>query len=142
MYTNCDEVTYMECMPDVSGPWFLNNLETDTDYLIRVWNSGGPSAGSFAICIETDFSTGATTTGSTTLPLIHPNPARSVLFIDQLPSTVVQAQILDTQGRVISVVRTNGARNVQVDIQDLALGAYLLRMVDPANPTISRFVKE
>lgn len=142
LYTQCDELTYLDCVPGVSGPWFLNNLETDTDYLIRVWNSGGPSAGSFAICIETDFSTGATTTGSTTLPLIHPNPARSVLFIDQLPSTVVQAQILDTQGRVISVVRTNGARNVQVDIQDLAPGAYLLRMVDPANPTISRFVKE
>ena len=94
MYTNCDEVTYMECMPDVSGPWFLNNLETDTDYLIRVWNSGGPSAGSFAICIETDFSTGATTTGSTTLPLIHPNPARSVLFIDQLPECLLPLVVL------------------------------------------------
>lgn len=142
LYSNCDELTYLNCVADVSGPWFLNNLAPDTDHLIRVWNSGGPNAGTFAICIETDLTTVVATSSPNTGTTLWPNPASNSLNIANLPAQVSQVLVMDLQGRAVSTLYTNGAASHTADIGNLAPGAYLLRTVGGSNTIIARFVKE
>lgn len=142
LYRNCGELTYVNCVAGVNGPWFLNNLEPDSDYLIRIWNSGGPSAGTFAICIETDLTTDVANLPVDSTPMLWPNPASHALNIAGLHAGVSQVQLLDLQGRVVSTFTTTGTARYTADISGLAQGTYLVRAVGGSNSTLGRFVKE
>ena len=71
--------------------------------------------------------------GNENIVTVYPNPARSLLNVDvQTPvSTTAELSLSDATGRTVRVlqVKLQGGQNtVQMDVQDLADGVYMLRL--------------
>ncbi|MFN3875127.1 MAG: hypothetical protein ACK4L7_04355, partial [Flavobacteriales bacterium] len=47
LYIDCASPGYVDCWTDAESPILLNGLQQNTGYLVRVWNGGGPHAGTF-----------------------------------------------------------------------------------------------
>jgi len=139
LYADCGELVYVDCETLINGPWQLNNLETDTDYYLRIWNGGGEDAGSFAVCIETDLTTSIPDGANSTPIRIWPNPANDRVMIEG--TTVMRLAVMDLQGRMVLTSATNGASLVELDITRLAAGSYVLRSLDEDGRTLGRFTK-
>lgn len=142
VYTDCGTLEYVDCETEIDGPWQLNELEPNTTHYIRVWNSGGEDAGTFALCIETDLTTGILPTRTNALASLWPNPANHTLNVTGAPASTNALHVLDLQGRVALTFATNGAAQASIDISDLAPGTYVLRAVGTGATTLGRFVRE
>jgi len=143
LYTDCAEPQYLECWDGVNGALDITDLiELNTDYLVRVWNGGGPDAGTFAICVESDFGTGVRPAAAgTAAMLLFPNPANNMLHV-RSASDVATLAVIDLQGRVMLIAPTLGRNELALPVTSLAPGTYLLRAVDGDGRMLGRFVKE
>jgi len=141
LYTNCGTVEYIDCDTDVDGPWTVNDLAPNTELLLRVWNGGGPDAGTFAVCIESDLSTDVQHSASDGTHL-WPNPALDHLQVTGIPEGASSLQLVDLQGRVLRHVAVNGQATVGLHLNDLAAGSYLVRTLGPDATILGRVVKQ
>jgi len=71
--------------------------------------------------------------GNESIVTVYPNPASSLLNVDvQTPSaTTAELSLSDATGRTVRVLQVKlqaGSNTVQMDIQDLADGVYMLRL--------------
>lgn len=142
LYTDCGSIEYVDCEAGIDAPWIVNGLQPQTDYLIRVWNGGGPDAGTFALCIETDLTTSVGSGIATGATAMWPNPTLDQINITGVPSAATAIEILDLQGRSVLSVATNGALRITADVRALAPGTYMVRAAGDAPTTLGRFVKE
>lgn len=142
LYAECGSLDYVDCETAIDGPWILNGLEPQTNYLIRVWNGGGPDAGTFALCIETDLTTAITAADALPTTALWPNPALDQIQFAGLPASARAIEMLDLQGRVVQQVATQGAARATADVRALAPGTYVVRTIGTSQTTIGRFVKE
>ncbi len=124
LYTACGN-EYLECWMDVTGPIDLSGVPANTDLLLRVWNGGGVDAGSFNLCIEGDFNVGLSSTDATERVQLFPVPAREHLTVQPLTG-VRTLSVVDLQGRTLQQTATHGARSLDLDLNTLAPGSYLL----------------
>lgn len=74
---------------------------------------------------------------------VFPNPATNVVNINSLNNTTInQIQITDLNGRVVSTVNANGLSTTQVNIADLASGAYFLKIVTNEGVGTTKIIKK
>ena len=135
IYTACDGA-YIECWNDVTDPIDLSALPANTEVLLRVWNGGGPDAGTFTVCVEGDFNVGLTELASERVAL-YPVPTKD--HLDLRGSIALEnLTITDTQGRSILDFALNGVHATTIDVTSLAPGNYV---VLNNGLSIGRFVK-
>lgn len=140
LYADCGSLTYIDCFTEISDPVVFNDLETDMDYYLRVWNGGGNQAGTFEMCIESDVTTRVTTVPGIPGVRVYPNPANDRVTVEG--AAAGRIAVIDLQGRTVLTSSTNGATRVQLDITSLAPGSYLLRALDGTGSMLGRFTKE
>jgi hypothetical protein len=136
LYEACGDPTYIDCFTEVTAPVDIIGLNTNTDYLVRIWNGGVDDAGSFTFCVETDL----TTTAAEIRPAawsVHPNPASDMLRIDG-PATIERCTITDAQGRVVRSLNMPGG---SIDVSTLAPGGYVLRIEAGGDLVVVRFMR-
>jgi len=137
VYVACDEPVYITCATEVTGPIELTGLATNTDHYVRVWNGGGPVAGTFQICVETDIDNGIMERSDAALR-VHPVPATDRVWIDgAMPGDAIRVR--DPQGRL---VRVGPAMAGSITIEHLAPGTYLLELERNGTRKSARFVRE
>ena len=138
LYTSCAELTYIACWTAVTEPINVAGLPPNTEFLIRAWNGGGPDAGTFSLCIESDINTAIM--GPSTVPVvgISPVPVSDLLRIDNT-SGIGVLRVVDLQGRALAERSVNGMDEVIMDVTDLSTGTYLLQ--DGDGRFLGRFVK-
>jgi len=71
---------------------------------------------------------------------VHPNPARSELFINHPWNSIDHVEVLDITGRVL--IRHKDFAKKSVNISNLASGIYMLRVISRDDVIIIKFVKE
>lgn len=131
LYENCGSPNYIDCFIETTGPIDFTGLDTNTDYLVRIWNGGVDDAGTFSLCIEADLGTGVAE-AITTEAALFPNPAIDALNVRDLsPGTT--CAIMDAQGRVLRLFQATGTT---IDVSALAPGAYLLRVEGRSMPFV------
>lgn len=138
LYNACDGTGYLQCVQAIDAPVQLTDLDPNTIYYLRVWNSGGADAGTFSICIETDLTTAIPEANEQAGIHIWPNPANDRLVIRGMVAK--QYVVRDLQGRIVLTGSSNNVDLVQVDIAGLAPGSYLVATDQGA--MLGRFVKE
>ena len=138
LYSACDGTGYLQCVQAIDAPAQLTDLAPNTTYYLRVWNSGGADAGTFSLCIETDFTTAITEANGQTGLNIWPNPANDRLMIRGMVAK--QYVVRDLQGRTVLTGSSNNVDLVQVDVSSLAPGSYLV--ATDGGAMVGRFVKE
>jgi predicted RNase H-like HicB family nuclease len=86
--------------------------------------------------------TGIKSTSSTINALIYPNPAKDVLFVKVNDATKdeINLQILDLSGRVIK--STSVMSDGSINISDVQIGTYILRINTPKGGTNKLWIKE
>lgn len=136
LYEACGTTTYIDCFTEVAAPVDITGLDTNTDYLVRIWNGGVDDAGSFTFCVETDLSTSVTEV-LTTSWTVHPNPAADQLLMNG-PGTIDRLTISDAQGRV---VRSSVLPGRSIDVSALAAGSYVLRIEAGDAVSLVRFMR-
>ncbi|AEA43498.1 T9SS type A sorting domain-containing protein [Fluviicola taffensis] len=72
---------------------------------------------------------------------IYPNPTNSILHVDNTSNQLINAQILDQAGRIISIV-TIVPGQTKIDCGKLAGGMYSLELLSQGAKTLKRFVIE
>jgi len=137
LYSACDGTGYIECVEGIDAPVDLTGLALNTTYYLRVWNSGGADAGTFSLCIETDFTISIAEQNDKSGVHIWPNPANDRLMIRGMVAE--QYVVRDLQGRIVLTGSANNADLVQVDIAALAPGSYV---ISGNEGMVGRFVKE
>lgn len=141
VYEDCGTLDYIACETGLNGPWSINGLEPGMDLLLRVWNGGGPDAGNFAICIESDLPSGVERAGASSAALLWPNPALDKVQVSGVPEDTSVIQLLDLQGRVIRDLAVNGQRTIVFDVVDLDAGTYIIRTLGADPMPLGRFIK-
>lgn len=142
LYADCGTLAYEDCVTEIDGPWQLSDLEPNTSYFLRVWNSGAAEAGTFALCIETDLSTGLDPHTSSISSTLWPNPAQDRLNISDIPSGTRSILVMDLQGRIVHSEAIGGTDRASINIQGLAVGSYLVSTAGQSTTMLGRFVKE
>jgi hypothetical protein len=86
--------------------------------------------------------TGIKSTPSTINALVYPNPAKDVLFVKVNDATKdeINLQILDLSGRVIKSTSVIGDGNI--NISDIQMGTYILKVNTPKGSTNKLWIKE
>jgi hypothetical protein len=138
LYTSCAELTYIACWTEVTDPINVAGLPANTDFLIRAWNGGGPQAGTFSLCIESDINTAIHGPSTSPTVTLSPVPVTDVLRISGT-STIQTLRIVDAQGRNLGEHSVNGMDQVSMDVYHLSTGTYLLQ--DGTGRYLGRFVK-
>jgi trimeric autotransporter adhesin len=72
---------------------------------------------------------------------IYPNPATTILTVDNSSSQLIEARILDQTGRIISIL-TILPGQTKIDCGKLAMGMYSLELQSQGAKTLKRFVIE
>lgn len=139
VYADCGMLDYIDCETGINGPWQLNNLETNTTHYLRVWNGGGENAGTFAVCIESDLTTGVEEISTFNTVRMWPNPTNDRIHIEG--AAAKQLAVIDLQGRIVMThsMPTDGI--ITLDVANLAPGSYVVRSLEDST-TLGRFVKE
>ncbi|MBL0125997.1 MAG: hypothetical protein IPP83_00775 [Flavobacteriales bacterium] len=138
IYTACDAPAYVACWNNVSAPIQLDMVPPNTDLLLRIWNGGGPVAGTYTICLEGDFSLGIPPMEEVSTTHISPVPAHDRSTVQPLAG-ISTLTVVDLQGRTMMITNTQGATSAQLDLAGLAPGSYVLLGDGRA---IGRFIKE
>lgn len=142
IYEDCGAPEYVDCSTPVNGTWSLAGLEPNTSYLLRVWNSGGTEAGSFALCVETDLTTAFEALSTKAANAIWPNPAHHDVSISGIPPGTRSLQVLDLQGRVVHAEAVQGTGRTTMPVEHLAPGSYVVRCNGVMSTMLGRFIKE
>lgn len=141
LYTACDEPAYIECWDGVNGTLDLTAfVDPNTDYLVRVWNGGSTEAGTFAICVESDFGMGVQESEVADV-LLYPNPANDMLRIRGVVDIPTVA-VIDLQGRTVLTAPTLGSHEITLPTNALAPGSYIVRIGKNTGRVLGRFVKQ
>lgn len=69
---------------------------------------------------------------------LYPNPATNLLTLAGLSETIDMVTITNINGQVMNVVHTNGAKSLDVNIEELSRGVYFVQFGDQN----IRFVKQ
>lgn len=138
LYSECNTTGYIACWTEVVAPINVAGLPENTDFLLRVWNGGGPQAGTFSICLEADFNVGLTPAAEEVAPQLAPVPTQGELRVSGLIG-VQQLEVLDLQGRMHGRWTIANAAQATLDVSSLATGTYLLRSAD--GRVLGRFVR-
>ena len=73
--------------------------------------------------------------------IIYPNPANSVLNIAY--NKIKQITIVDALGKTMMQKEAGGTNNMQLNIEQLQKGIYLIRIIDVKNRVhTTKFIKE
>lgn len=142
VYTACGSIEYLDCETALDGPWQINGLEPDMDLLLRVWNGGGPDAGNFAVCIESDLPSAVQNTTPADGARLWPNPALDRVQVSGVPDGSGVVELIDLQGRVLRHVAVNGQHTIVFAVHDLDAGTYIVRALGTSAMPIGRFVKQ
>jgi WD40 repeat protein len=92
----------------------------------------------------TQLPTGIFSTPTTATPNVYPNPAASSLFIalDGEQNGDVTIKVMDLQGKQMLVSTTSVASNVEINVNSLPAGVYILNIETNGVLQIARFVKQ
>lgn len=71
---------------------------------------------------------------------IYPNPASNLLQIENTGSKGYAITIATLQGQVVNSLTAKAAQNTTVDVSNLALGVYIIRLDDGANAYFKKVV--
>lgn len=142
VYADCGTIEYIACETGLTGPWQINGLQPGADLLLRVWNGGGPDAGNFAICIESDLPSAIANDAPSDPTLLWPNPALDRVQVSGVPDGTSLVQLIDLQGRVLQNSAVNGQRTITFDVHDLEAGTYIVRALGTSATPLGRFVKQ
>jgi hypothetical protein len=86
--------------------------------------------------------TGIPTIGSTFLPYAFPNPANSLVNLENLKG-IQEIQVISIDGKLVKIIPCLGQESFQSDFSSLQTGAYFIRFVDiNGNVQMQRIVKE
>ncbi|MBL7950761.1 MAG: T9SS type A sorting domain-containing protein [Flavobacteriales bacterium] len=140
LYRDCGTPEYVECETGLNAVWPLNNLEPESTYYLRMWNGGGPDAGTFAVCVETDLTTSVANVEPGQTVVLWPNPASGRVNISGAHAGRIA--IVDLQGRTVMTHRINTTALIELDVHALAPGSYVVRSLDDDGATLGRFIKE
>lgn len=72
---------------------------------------------------------------------VYPNPASDQLNITQLLATEMRLQVMDLNGKVLMSEQVSGLSNT-LEIQELAVGIYIIELVIDQRKETRRFVKQ
>jgi hypothetical protein len=72
---------------------------------------------------------------------ISPNPVNDDVFITNLPQETLQIQILDLQGRILHSQPTNKQNTVQLLVEELSTGVYLVSVQGKNEVKTKKFIK-
>ncbi|MEZ4758018.1 MAG: T9SS type A sorting domain-containing protein [Flavobacteriales bacterium] len=125
LYSGCTADTYIACWSEVSAPINIAGLPENTDFLLRVWNSGGAAAGTFSLCLEADINTSVATPTPPTIRLA-PVPTQGPLRIEGAEG-LRSVEVMDLQGRSHGRWSLAPGPMATIDVSRLATGTYLLR---------------
>jgi hypothetical protein len=140
LYTLCGSLVYVECFTGIAAPIQLPGLALNTTYYLRVWNAGGPEAGTFTLCDEAALITDIAENTGDELRLM-PVPASDRLTVEGLSADVTALNVIDLQGRSVMHVAVNGNARYTIDVNTLSTGTYLLRTIG-GQPRTARFIVE
>lgn len=140
LYTGCGSLTYVSCTTDIVDPLQFAGLALNTTYYLRVWNAGGPEAGTFTVCDEALLVTDIADVARTGLRVM-PVPTRDLLTVEGLAGDVRDLTVFDLQGRAVRQVAANGSSRLTLDVSTLSAGSYLLR-ANGDTPLVARFIVE
>ena len=75
---------------------------------------------------------------------IYPNPASDYIILSCEKSEDGYIKILDHLGRIVSQEKTEGSREISIDISGLNTGLYFVRLMDDAGGVVGKgkFVKD
>jgi hypothetical protein len=138
LYSDCEELTYLACWPEVTAPINVAGLPANTDFLVRAWNGGGPESGTFSLCIEADINTAVAGPSSSPFVGLSPVPVRDMLRISGTAG-MTGLRIVDLQGRTLGQRSIQTTDMVNWDVSELATGTYLL--FDDGGRWLGRFIK-
>ncbi|MEO8067098.1 MAG: T9SS type A sorting domain-containing protein [Flavobacteriales bacterium] len=139
LYSACSEPQFIACFTDSIGTFNFNDLDLNSDYLVRIWNGGGVEAGDFTICDEAAIPDAVVESTSASIH-IHPVPASDDLFITGLSGSTEVLLITDLAGRIITEVNTPRSELLRLDVSRLAAGTYVLKTIGAGASVSARFV--
>lgn len=131
LYGSCDEAGYIACHDPSEGAIVLTGLDQSATYYLRVWNEGGPDAGTFTICDEAPIVTRIDEPGSDAPLRVWPVPVDDVLALDGVPTGSERLVVRDTQGRQVGSKRVDRTGTMTLDLGMLAPGAYTVHVIGP-----------
>ena len=73
---------------------------------------------------------------------IYPNPGRDLMNVTYDGSILNSIEMTDLNGRVVKTVNVADSSNVQVNISDLSVGVYMMKIVSDKGTTTKKVIKE
>jgi len=74
---------------------------------------------------------------------VYPNPATRKVFIDFLGQSIEQINLMDISGKVMRQIETEATeRIIEIDVNDLPKGMYLLELKNEQNHNIKKLIVE
>ena len=73
---------------------------------------------------------------------VYPNPSRDLVNISNDDSSIKTIEMTDLNGRVVKTVNVADSSNVQVNISDLSVGVYMMKIVSDKGTTTKKVIKE
>ncbi|WP_264520427.1 T9SS-dependent choice-of-anchor J family protein [Flavobacterium sp. N1994] len=120
---------------------------TDCKFAFRYYvTDGGPSGANsdlihvdtFSVDRPSSLNTEQYTTQNFT---IYPNPSKNILnVLSKNETTINEMKITDLNGRVIKILNNN-SNTIQINIEDLCIGVYFLKIVSNQGTEIIKFQK-
>ncbi|HPH82199.1 MAG TPA: choice-of-anchor J domain-containing protein [Flavobacteriales bacterium] len=69
---------------------------------------------------------------------LYPNPCSEELYLSQIPVSTKSVQLLDLSGRLLDEILPNSQTNIQLSINKLEPGSYIIRLVGQSTNQQSR----
>jgi hypothetical protein len=73
---------------------------------------------------------------------VFPNPAHNQLNIETSQATDMKLEVMDVFGKVVLSENHKGSNKVSVNVADLSIGIYFVKLTSEGNTLIKKFVKE
>ncbi|WP_306354013.1 T9SS type A sorting domain-containing protein [Flavobacterium sp. '19STA2R22 D10 B1'] len=72
---------------------------------------------------------------------MYPNPTRDVFTIKSTLSTINKIELIDINGRIVKKVNANQVSQTQVNISNLIMGLYFVRVETTKGTSIKKIIK-
>lgn len=131
-----ETITLANSQLQIIDSFFIPSMEADLTFG-RYPNGNGPAKYLQATYGDANSDVVAVSEREQKELLIYPNPANDFLTAVSPESGVGSITVLDLTGHVVMIQRANGALTQQLDISNLASGAYLLK----AGGVVTTFMK-
>lgn len=74
--------------------------------------------------------------------VVYPNPSKDLLNVTYDGSTLSSIEMTDLNGRVVKTVTVSDTSNTQINISDLSVGVYMMKIVSDKGTTTKKVIKE